>query len=298
MKKIKEKSKNTKFFNILGFSILLLQFLLVYIPCLWGIMQTFKTNEQWMTDKLGFPTDATLDAYSLFFKYFYVDVIKNGIPRKVYFEETVLNTVLYAGGTSFLQFIVQFSTAYVVYKYANFKASKIVFFTIIVALNLPLQGSVAAQLKLYHIIGLYDNMVGMWILAAHPLSFQFLLFHAAFSSVPKDLFEAAEIDGAGRVKIMVKIAMPLVMGMVILHFVGSFISAWNNYATCLMFMPSYPTVGYALYKFNLATTPPQVAHSTVKLAAAVICALPMIGLFAIFGNKMMNGVSMAGGIKG
>jgi ABC-type glycerol-3-phosphate transport system permease component len=135
-------------------------------------------------------------------------------------------------------------------------------------------------------------------LSAHPLSFQFLLFHAAFSSVPKDLFDAAEVDGAGRFRIMITIAMPLVGGMVLLHFMSAFISAWNNYQTCLMYMPSYPTVGYALYSFNLASSPPEIAHSTVKLTGAFICALPIVIVFCFLGNKMMNGVSMAGGVKG
>jgi ABC-type glycerol-3-phosphate transport system permease component len=261
-------------------------------------MQTFKTRENWMLDKLGFPTEPTFDAYGIFFKYFYVDVIKDGFPRKVYFEEAVLNTVLFAGGTSFLQFVVQFSTAYVVFKYAHFKSSGVIYAIIIVALNLPLQGGEAASLKLYHSLGLYDSMIGMWLLSAHPLSFQFLLYYAAFSTVPKELFDAAEVDGASRFRIMVKIAMPLVKGMVLLHFMGSFITAWNNYQTCLMFMPSYPTVGYALYKFNLASAPPEIAHSTVKLTGAVICALPVIVVFCFLGNKMMNGVSMAGGVKG
>ena len=293
-----KENKNTKTFNIVAFVILTFQIVVVYLPCLWGILQTFKTRENWVLDKIGIPTQWTLDAYKTFFKYFFVDVIKDGIPKKIYFETSVWYTILYSGGTSLMQFIVQFSTAYVVFKYSHFKASSIIYATIIVALNLPLQGGEAASLKLYHILGFYDTMVGMWLLAAHPLSFQFLLFYAAFATIPKDLFEAAEIDGAGRLAIMIKIAMPLVGGMVLLHFMGSFISAWNSYETCLMFMPSYPTVGYSLFAFNGATSPPIVAHATVKLAAAFISALPIVIVFCFVGNKMMNGISMAGGIKG
>jgi len=292
------KNSNSKLFNILAICVLLFQVIVVYVPCLWGIAQTFKTRENWMTDKLGVPTEPTFRAYTMFFRYFYVDVIRDGIPKMIFFEESVLYTVMFAGGTSFFQFIVQFSTAYVVYKYAHFKSSKVIFAIIVIAINLPLPGGEIASLKLYHSLGFYDNMFAMWLLAAHPLSFQFLLFHAAFSSIPNDLFDAAEVDGASRFTMMVKIAMPLVYGMVLLHFMGSFIAAWNNYQTCLMFMPSYPTVGYSLYKFNLASNPPEIAHATVKLTGAFICALPMIIVFCFLGNKMMEGVSVAGGVKG
>lgn len=291
-------NKNTKVFNAIALVVLLFQIVVVYLPCIWGIMQTFKSRENWMLDKLGFPKNPSFRAYEVFFRYFYVDVIKEGIPKKVYFEEAVLNTVLFAGGTSIMQFLVVFTTSYVVFKYSHFKASGIIYATIIIALNLPLQGGEAASLKLYHRLGLYDSMIGMWLLSAHPLNFQFLLYYAAFSSIPKDLFEAAEMDGASRLRIMIKIALPLVGGMVLLQFMNAFITSWNNYQTCLMYMPSYPTVGYALYKFNLAGSPPEIAHSTVKLTGAFICALPIIVAFCFLGNKMMNGVSMAGGVKG
>lgn len=293
-----KNKKNSKIFITIALIILVFHFIIVYLPCLWGIIQTFKTREDWITDKIGFPSKITFDAYERFFKYFFVDVIKNGAPKKVYFEEAVLNTFLYAGGTSLMQFIVQFIFSYAIFKYSHFKSSGIFYAIIIIALNLPLQGGEAASLKLYHTLGLYDSMIGMWLLAANVLNFQVLLYYAAFSTVPKDLFDAAEVDGASRFTIMIKIALPLIKAMVILHFMSSIITAWNTYYTCLMYMPSYPTVGYALYRFNLASSPPEIAHSTVKLTGAFLCALPVIVIFCFLGNKMMNGVSVAGGVKG
>ena len=298
MKKIKEKNKNSVFFNVLAVSFIVLQILVVYLPCIWGVMQTFKSRTNWILDKIGMPTDPTLNAYDLFFRYFYVNVVRNGKPVKVYFEGAVLNTLLYAGGSSFFGFFVQYITAYVLFRFKHYKSSPIFYAIIVIAINLPLAGGVAASLKLYRAIGFYDNMVGMWILNAHPLNFYFLVLYSSFYVVPNDLYEAAEVDGAGRFHIMFKIALPIVMPVVFLYFLTTFIAEWNNYQTCLMFMPSYPTVGYALYKFKFLSSPPEVNHTTVKLAAAYMCALPVIILFIIFGNKMMKGVSVSGGIKG
>ena len=298
MKKIKEKSKNTKLFNVVAIVVICLQLFLVFAPCFWGIVQTFKSRANWITDKIGFPDSPTLKSYDLFFRYFYVDVVKNGVPKKVYFEGTIVNTLLYSGGTSFFGFVVSYVTAYLLFRYRHFKSSPVFYSMIVIALNLPLAGGVASSLKLYHSLGFYDNMIAMWILNAHPLSFYFLVFYASLYVVPNDLYEAAEVDGASRVMIMCRIALPLVKGVVLLYFLNAFITAWNDYQTCLMFMPSYPTVGYALYKFNLLSSPPEAAHSTVKLTGALMCALPVIVLFAIFGNAIMKGVSVAGGIKG
>ena len=298
MKKIKEKSKNSVLFNVIAISLIVLQIVLVYVPCLWGIAQTFKSRTNWILDKIGFPTDPTFTAYELFFRYFYVDVVRNGIPEKVYFEGTVLNTLLYAGGSSFLGFICQYITAYVLFRYKHFRSSPIFYSIIVIAINLPLAGGVAASLKLYHALGFYDNMVAMWILNAHPHNFYFLVLYSSLYIVPNDLYEAAEVDGAGRFMIMFRIALPLVKAVVFLYFLNTFIAEWNNYQTCLMYMPSYPTVGYGLYKFKFLSSPPEASHSTVKLASAFMCALPVVVLFVIFGNKMMKGVSVSGGIKG
>ena len=231
MKKIKEKSKNSVLFNVIAIAFIVIQILVVYLPCIWGIMQTFKSRANWILDKIGFPTDPTLTAYDLFFRYFYVDVVKSGVPMKVYFEGTVINTLLYAGGTSFVGFVCQYITAYVLYRYRHFKSSPIFYATIVIAINLPLAGGVASSLKLYHSLGFYDNMIAMWILNAHPLNFYFLVLYSALYIVPNDLYEAAEVDGASRFMIMCRIALPLVKAVVFLYFLNTFIAAWNDYQT-------------------------------------------------------------------
>ena len=169
---------------------------------------------------------------------------------------------------------------------------------IVIAINLPLAGGTASGLKLYHQLGIYDNVLALCILNAHPLQFFFLIFYSSFFAIPNDFFEAAEVDGAGRFRIMVQIALPLVKGVVLLFFLQAFVSAWNNYMTCLMYMPSYPTIGYLLYKYKFKTSPQALTEPASKLAACFMCALPIIILFIFFGKKMMQGVSIAGGVKG
>lgn len=298
MRKIKEKNKNSKIFNILGFAIIVFHLLLIFLPCLWGIAQTFKTRINWMEDRVGFPTEMGFHNYELFFEYFYVDIIRDGIPDKVFFEKAVLYTVLYAGGVAVTSFVVQFITAYSLYKHRHFKASKFIYAMLIIMMNLPLAGSGASELALYHQLGLYDNLYAMWFLKAHPLGFFLLVFYATFSSIPNATYEAAEIDGASRLQIMIKIALPLIKGTVLLFLLTSFIGSWNNYVDVLYVMPNYPTVGYALYKFNLTNNPPEIAHPTVKLTGAFICAVPMILILIFFGDKLMQNVSISGGVKG
>ncbi len=299
MKKIKEKSKNSILFNTIATIVIVLHLLLVFLPCLWGIMQSFKSEYYYAFDKIGFSPNPDLTNYELVWNHLNWLVTPVGSPsRTVFVEEGILNTFLYAGGTSIVGFIVQYMVAYVLFRFKHFKSSPVFYTIIVIAINLPLAGGVASSLKLYRTLGLYDNMIAMWIMNAHPLNFYFLVLYSALYIIPNDLYEAAEMDGAGRIRIMVQIALPLVKGVVLLFFLEAFITAWNDYATCLMFMPSYPTIGYMLFQFNQKSNPPEIVYSGVKLAAAFLCALPVIIVFVIFGNKMMKGVSVSGGIKG
>ena len=298
MKKVKEKSRNSKLLNGIGITVIILQLLLIFLPFAWGVAQTFKSRGNWIVDKLGLPDQPTFRAYELFFKHFFIDVDRGTTPVRVYFEDALLNTFLYSAGSVFAAFVSCFVTAYVLYKFRRFKSSGVFYAIIVIAINLPLAGGTASGLKLYHQLGVYDNMLALCILNAHPLQFFFLIFYSSFFSIPTDFFEAAEVDGAGRFRIMLQIALPLVKGVVLLFFLQSFVAAWNNYMTCLMYMPSYPTIGYLLYKFKFKSSPVEVNHATVKLAACFMCALPIIVLFIFFGKKMMQGVSIAGGVKG
>ena len=291
-------SKNGKKFNIIAVCALIFVLALFYVPCLWAIAQTFKTRGGWMEDIVGFPKTISFSNYGLFFNYFYVNVIKNGIPRHVFFEETVLNTILFAGGSALTSFIVKFMISYALYKYKCFKESAIIYTMLILIMNIPLAGGQASSLKLYHQLGLYDNLFGMWFLKGTGVGFFVLVFYATFGSIPAETYEAAEIDGANRLQLMFKIAMPLLKSTIILFFLTEFIGYWNNYMDILLLLPSMPTVGLALFYFNQATNPPEIAHATVKLTGAFICALPMVVVLIFFGDKLMQNVSITEGVKG
>ena len=304
MKKVKERSRNSKIFNIIAIGVIILQLLLIFLPFIWGVAQSFKPWSEWIVDKLGFPEKPTTKMYGLFFQEFFEDVDRPNMftgvveATRVYFEDALLITFLYAAGNSLAAFIACFITAYILYKFRRFKSSGVFYAIIVIAINLPLAGGTASGLKLYHQLGVYDNILALCILNAHPLQFFFLIFYSSFFAIPNDFFEAAEVDGAGRFRIMVQIALPLVKGVVLLFFLQAFVAAWNNYMTCLMYMPSYPTIGYLLYKYKFKSKPIELNQGAAKLAACFMCALPIIIIFIFFGKKMMQGVSIAGGVKG
>ena len=109
------------------------------------------------------------------------------------------------------------------------------------------------------------------------------------------MYEAAKIDGANNLSILVQIMLPLVFNTFMLIILINFITFWNDYYTPLIYLKSYPTLAYGLQEFWLLTKQ-DTASSTVKLAACMIVFVPIFVLFIFFSDKLIGNISM-GGIK-
>ena len=130
------------------------------------------------------------------------------------------------------------------------------------------------------------NFVNMW----------FLVFYAAFKSVPNDYMEAAYIDGASEFMVMTRVILPLVrttFSTVLLIF---FVDLWNDYQTPLLFIPSYPTLAMIVHEFS-TTTKTGFSSATVRMASCALMVIPTLVIFVAFKDKLMGNLTM-GGIKG
>ena len=284
-------------FNILGMTVIILFLIFLFAPIFWGVITSFKGLLNYIEDKLGFPETWVFDNYVNAFNNFYVLVNTSHGPKNIYIEEMVLNTLLYAFGCSFSSAFVRLITAYALFRYKQYKLSKIIFATIIIALFVPLFGSTASELALIRQLGLYDSIPAMWLLRANFLGIFVMLFYAGFAGVPKDLMDAAEVDGASRFQLMFKVMIPLIKGLISLCILQDFIQYWNNYTIPLLYLPSHPTIGLGLFYFNQSSNN-AIAGTPAKLAGALIVAAPIILLLALFGNRLMMQITLTDGIKG
>jgi ABC-type glycerol-3-phosphate transport system permease component len=121
------------------------------------------------------------------------------------------------------------------------------------------------------------------------------VFHAAFSSIGKEYFEAARIDGANDFIICFKIILPLVRNMFFSIFLLKFILFWNDYQSPLLYLPTHPTLSLGAY--NLRTnTSSDVAGAPAQMAICMIMMIPVLALFVAFRKMIMGNISM-GGVK-
>ena len=97
---------------------------------------------------------------------------------------------------------------------------------------------------------------------------------------------------------MLRIMLPLAWPTISTIFLIVFIENWNSYGYILIYLRSYPTLSYGVFK-QLQTAgdyTTRMYHPTMKIASAYLVALPVITLFIVFRNKLMKNVTM-GGVK-
>lgn len=287
----------------------------VFLPFLWGLMTSFKSNMDFLTkgNVLGFPNKQyssdemfKFQNYVVIFSKFELKVSANYISGtgKISYEKTVgffgflLNTLLYAGGGCIISTIVPCVVAYMCAKY-KYKFSKIVYAVALLIMSIPIVGAYPSELKLLRQLNLYDSFIGNYIQKFNFTGMYFFVFYAFFETLPDSYYEAAEIDGASQWSIMVSIILPLAGKIISTVLLINFITYWDDYQTPLLYMPTKPTIAYAIFKLvrEGGSSKGIIGNVPIQFAACMFLALPIFVIFIVLKDKLMGNISM-GGLKG
>ncbi|MBR1968111.1 MAG: carbohydrate ABC transporter permease [Clostridia bacterium] len=217
----------------------------------------------------------------------YVDRMANGS-----FFGIITNTLLYVGGTALFATLAPCIAGYLCAKF-KFKFSGIVCTFVLFVMAMPLVGNTTAMLTLLKRLSLYDTIYGMWITHCSFANSYFLIFLACFKGLSNTYAEAAQIDGASYWKVMWQIYVPLASKIFSTIFLLQVVAQYNNYTTSMYYLPTYPTLSYAIWKIQFSG----VFNSKPELlATSLMLSLPMLIIFVIFKNKLMGNISL-GGVK-
>ena len=128
----------------------------------------------------------------------------------------------------------------------------------------------------------------------------------AFNSVPKEMYEAARIDGAGHFRTMTQIMLPQAMNLGSVIILNSVVGQWNSWLPASIYVPNKRKLWplqliikeiTANNENFLQSANPDYSRYLIRYAAIVAATLPIIILFPFFQDKLEKGV-IAGGIKG
>ena len=125
----------------------------------------------------------------------------------------------------------------------------------------------------------------------------FLIFYSTFKGIPRDYSEAAWMDGANNISVLIRIMIPMVKGVFGTIMLLCFISLWNDYQTPMIYMPNHPTLAYGLYYYVNGSYNPETSNVPLQLAGCMFMAVPLILLFCIFHKRLLSDVT-TGGLKG
>lgn len=204
----------------------------------------------------------------------------------------ISNTLLYTVGTAFFAAFAPCIAGYLCSKF-KYKFSGFAYTFVMVVITMPIVGNTTAVITLMKRLSLYDTIWGTWIRHFSFANTYFLIFYAFFKGVSNTYAEAAQIDGASYFTIMWKIYIPLAIKMVSTIFLLQLVALYNNYTESMIFLPTYPTLTYAIFKLRSEGT---INFKPQIIATSIFLCLPMLVFFVAFKKKLMGNISL-GGVK-
>ncbi len=288
--KVKGKKRIPVLFVFLLIGMIVYAFILLYM-IFWGVTSSFKGRLEFGDNILGLPRKWEIENYYYALRYFSAP---KGM-RDVYLDEMFLYSILYAGGCALFSTMCCCLMGYATSRF-KYKINSIIYGFVLVAMILPLVGSLPSQIVVFKALNLYDTMIGMYIAKFNFISVYFMVFHAIYRGIPESFSEAAKIDGAGNWRILLSVMLPLVKVTFSTVFLLFFVTYWNDYSTPLLMMKSYPTIALGLYYFKFRTNQ-YTSPRPVQLAGAIMVFIPILLIFIAFRKKLMGNISL-GGLKG
>ena len=187
------------------------------------------------------------------------------------------------------------SCSLVAYGFARipFKGSKVLFTLVLSTMMLPPQVLLIPQYLLFKQLGWLDSLLPLVVPQWFGSAFYIFLLRQFFMTIPKELDEAALVDGANRLDIFWRILLPLCRPILITVFALSFVTHWNDFFGPLIYLNSQKNmvVATALRLFAMSG---QALPIHELMAASVTSVIPVIVLFLFAQRAFVRGITMTG----
>lgn len=263
-------------------------FVFAFLIALIGDGDTFTELQYNNMNLFAWPENATFEAFIKSF-----DVIASINQGRDTFLTITWNSIWRTTTYVFLSILTSSMVCYILVFYRS-KMTKFIYNLGIFISILPLYGTTAATIRLYNQIGFINNPFAL-ITSIGLYGGYFFYMYSFYKSLSWDYAEAAFVDGSSHYRVFFQIMLPMALPSVSALFVMSFISAWNDYESTILYMSKYPNLAYAMYAFEEINKYTNVVPQ--YMAGVLICLSPILILFLIFQNSIMEKVHL-GGLKG
>ena len=213
------------------------------------------------------------------------------------FGRHIFNSILVSVVTVVLSLLIGVSAAYALGR-VNFKGRGLLLTAVLAVSMFPQVAVLAGMFELIRFLGLYNKALGLVLpYMIFTLPFTVWVLTTFMKQLPKELEEAAIMDGCGPVRIIREVFMPLLWPALVSTGLLAFIAAWNEFLFALTFVldNNERTVPVSISLISGASKY-DIPWGKV-MAASVLVTLPLIGLVLVFQKKIVSGLT-AGAVKG
>ena len=277
------KSRTKLLADGLTYVILALGAIIMVVPFLWMISESFRIPAQQFSRSL-IPNPFTLQNY--------VDLFQD-LPDKAFLYLTVNSFKL-----SILAVIGQILTcamAAFVFAVARFRGRDFLFALLLGTMMIPSQVSLIPNFIIFKILGLIGTQWPLILPSFMGGAFGTFLLRQYFLTIPRELVDAARMDGASFFNIFRKIYLPLARPAVAALAIFVFKDAWNDLLHPLVYLPTDMhqttlTVGLAFFQQQLVMG----GKFTVLMAGAFLSILPLLLVFFVAQKQFIEGIALTG----
>lgn len=269
--------------SIITFIIMLLVALISVYPLLWVIIQSFKTEGQFLQSIWSLPTSLSFDNFITAFE---------EANLAVYLKNTVINT----GATLVVDLVLVTCLGYAFSK-LKMKFKKFFYYMILINMLIPTPIILLPMYLQVVDLGIQNTLAAIvfpYYQGFAPLGL--ILIKGYMDNIPDEIIESAKIDGCGTFRILWKIMVPLVKPMLVTLAILGGMNAWNEYMWALVSISDTSkytlSVGIAVIRDKIAT----IGYTPV-FAALTVSAMVFVIIY-LFAQKTFVRSITAGAVKG
>jgi multiple sugar transport system permease protein len=260
--------------------VLLLYAVITVIPFLWALSASFKPLSEIAAGGAELmPRQFTLENYRQIF------------TREPLFLRWLFNSVVIALSVTLLNLIFNSMAGYALAR-LRFRGRQFWFFLILAVLAVPSQVTLIPMFLILKTLGWLNSYQGMIVPVMINATFIFMM-RQFFLNFPRELEEAAALDGLDRFKIFWYIVMPLAKPALAAQAIFVFMGSWNNFLlpVVILFDPEMFTLPLGLNTFKGQ----YISYWNYIMAASMVFTLPVLLLYAFFNRYFIQGVTFTGG---
>jgi N-acetylglucosamine transport system permease protein len=268
-------------FDVVAHIILILWSLLVVLPLLWVFVSSFKTTKEALGDPLTWPHSLQWQNYANAWN-------ESGVGP------AFINTIIVVGFSLVIVMVLGAMCSYVLARF-KFFGNRAIYYLMLAGLTFPIFLAIVPLFSILKNLNLLNTLAGLIVTyVAFALPFTVFFLHSFFKRLPFDVYEAAQVDGAGEWRTFFQVMLPMARPGLASVAIFNFLGLWNQFLLPTVLKPQNSVLTQAMAQFQS-----QAGYAVdfgALFAAVVITVAPVLVVYIIF-QRQLRGSVVAGAVK-